>query len=99
MKYLIQNRKPISVFHYFEEICAIPHGSYHEEKLADYLVKFAADRGLFCTRDRVNNVFIKLPASPDDVSDITVRHVRAFGRPLLVRGSVARLTAEDIADA
>ena len=43
--------------------------------------------------------YSKLPASPDDVSDITVRHVRAFGRPLLVRGSVARLTAEDIADA
>ncbi len=42
--------------------------------------------------------YSKLPALPDDVADITVRHVRAFGRPLLVRGSVARLTAEDIAD-
>ncbi len=78
MKYLIQNRKPISVFHYFEEICAIPHGSYHEEKLADYLVKFAADRGLFCTRDRVNNVFIKLPASPD----------RAGEAPILFQGHI-----------
>ena len=44
------------------------------------------------------HAYSKLPASPDDMADITIRHVRAFGRPLLVRGSVARLTAEDIAD-
>ncbi len=76
MQYIIQNRNPISVFHFFEEISAIPRGSYHEEKIADYLVKFADDRGLFCARDRMNNVFIRLPASPD----------RADEAPILFQG-------------
>ncbi|MBE6529535.1 MAG: aminoacyl-histidine dipeptidase [Ruminococcaceae bacterium] len=85
MNYLIQNREPISVFHYFEEICAIPHGSYHEEKLADYLVRFAADRGLFCTRDKMNNVFIKLPASSD----------RAGEAPILFQGHIDMVCEKD----
>lgn len=76
MEYLIQNREPISVFHFFEEICAIPHGSFHEEKIADYLAAFAAERGIFCTRDRVNNIFMRLPASPD----------RAGEEPILFQG-------------
>ncbi len=76
MEYLIQNREPASVFHFFEEICAIPHGSFHEEKIADYLVRFAQARGLFFTRDAMNNVFIKLPASPD----------RADEEPILFQG-------------
>ena len=46
MSYLIQNRKPASIFRFFEDICAIPHPSYHEEKIADYLCAFAAQRGL-----------------------------------------------------
>lgn len=48
---------------YFEEISAIPRPSYHEERIADYLVAFAAERGLECKRDSVGNVLINLPAS------------------------------------
>ena len=69
MSYLIQNRKPASVFRFFEEICAIPHPSYHEEKIADYLCAFAAERGLECYRDSLHNVLIKKPATPDRVND------------------------------
>ncbi len=65
MSYLIQNRKPASVFRFFEDICAIPHPSYHEEKVADYLCAFAADRGLEYYRDDLHNVLIKKPATPD----------------------------------
>ena len=65
MSYLIQNRKPASVFRFFEDLCAIPHPSYHEEKIADYLCAFAADRGLACYRDDLHNVLIKKPATPD----------------------------------
>ncbi len=67
MNYLIQNRKPASVFRFFEEICAIPHPSYHEEKIADYLCAFAAERGLEYYRDNLNNVLIKKPATLDMV--------------------------------
>ena len=30
--------EPAAVFHYFEEICAIPHGSRNTKKISDYLV-------------------------------------------------------------
>ena len=68
MSYLIQNRKPASVFRFFEDICAIPHPSYHEEKVADYLCAFAQERGLECYRDSLHNVLIKKPATPDRVN-------------------------------
>ena len=65
MNYLIHDRKPESVFRFFEELCAIPHPSYHEERVADYLEAFAAARGLECYRDKLHNVLIKKPATPD----------------------------------
>ena len=76
MSYLIQNRKPASIFRFFEEICAIPHPSYHEEKIADYLCAFAAERGLEYYRDSLHNVLIKKPATPD----------RADAAPILFQG-------------
>lgn len=76
MQYLINDRKPEAVFHYFEEISAIPRGSYHEEGIADYLCAFAAARGLDYHRDEKHNVLIKAPASPD----------RAGSAPLLLQG-------------
>ncbi len=63
MNYTINGRKPASVFRYFEEICAIPHPSYHEEQIADYLVTFAKERNLEYYRDQMHNVLIKKPAT------------------------------------
>ena len=72
MKYIIQNRKPASVFRFFEDICSIPHPSYHEEKIADYLCAFAAERGLEYYRDNLHNVLIKKPATPDRANDAPI---------------------------
>ncbi len=72
MNHLINNRKPISVFHYFEEISAIPRGSFNERAIADYLVAFAVARGLEYSRDSLNNVLIKAPASPDRVGEAPI---------------------------
>ena len=63
MEYVIKDREPQSLFHYFEEICAIPHPSYHEERIADYLEAFASARRLECYRDAKHNVLIKKGAS------------------------------------
>ena len=52
---------------YFQEISAIPRATYKEEKIADYLVAFAKERGLEVHRDAVHNVLINLPATPDCV--------------------------------
>ena len=50
--------EPASVFSYFEEICAIPHGSYHTKAISDYLVDFAKAHGLRYIQDEVNNVIL-----------------------------------------
>ena len=63
MEYVIQHRQPEAVFRFFEEISAIPRPSYHEEKIADYLVAFAKARGLWVIRDELHNVLIKAPAT------------------------------------
>lgn len=63
MEYKLKNFEPSRFFHYFEEISAIPRASLKEELIADYLVNFAAERGLFCVRDEARNVFVRLPAS------------------------------------
>ena len=55
--------EPKRVLGFFEQICKIPHGSFNEEKIADYLQTFANQRGLYCYRDAKNNVLIKLPAT------------------------------------
>ena len=48
--------EPASVFHYFEEICAIPHGSRNTKLISDYLAAFARQQGLRYNQDELNNV-------------------------------------------
>ena len=50
--------EPASVFHYFEEICGIPHGSGNTKAISDYLVRFAKEHNLKYTQDDVNNVIL-----------------------------------------
>lgn len=50
--------EPAAVFHYFEEICAIPHGSRNTKKISDYLVNFAKEHGLRYIQDAANNVIL-----------------------------------------
>lgn len=54
----ISHLEPENVFHYFEEICNIPHGSGNIDRISDYLKKFAEDRGLFCIQDECKNIII-----------------------------------------
>lgn len=63
MKYVIEGRKPENIFRFFEDICAIPHGSGNEKAVADYIVAFAEARGLEYKRDAVHNVFVKKAAT------------------------------------
>ena len=48
---------------YFSEICAIPHESYHEKAVSDYVVAFAKEHGLEYVQDEMFNVIIRKPAS------------------------------------
>ncbi len=64
MNYILQNHEPRNLLRFFEDICAIPHVSGDEQAISDYVVAFAKERGLFCYRDAVHNVFVRLPATP-----------------------------------
>lgn len=50
--------EPASVFGYFEQICAIPHGSGNTKGISDYLVSFAREQGLRYIQDEANNVIL-----------------------------------------
>ena len=50
--------EPAAVFQYFEQICAIPHGSGNTKAISDYLVGFAKEHGLEFCQDELNNVII-----------------------------------------
>lgn len=64
---VLKHLEPNKVFQYFEEICKIPHGSYHCKAISDFCVQFAKERGLFVVQDEYYNVVIKKKASPSCV--------------------------------
>ncbi len=55
--------KAENVLRFFKEICAIPRSSYDEQRISDYLMDFAAKRGLQAERDEMNNVIIRKPST------------------------------------
>lgn len=61
---VLSNLEPKSVFHFFEEITGIPHGSGNVGQISDYLANFAKERGLFCIQDKWKNMIIVKEATP-----------------------------------
>ena len=55
---------PESVFYYFEQLCAIPHGSGNTKAISDYLVSFAKEQNLRYIQDETNNVILFGDAAP-----------------------------------
>lgn len=55
---ILEGIKPEKVFHYFEEISAIPRGSRNTARIRDYCVKFAEARNLKYIADESGNVVI-----------------------------------------
>lgn len=62
---MILNYEPKNVMKYFEEICAIPHGSGNTKEISDYLMDFAAKHDLDAVQDDMNNVIIWKKATED----------------------------------
>ncbi|MDO4262385.1 MAG: aminoacyl-histidine dipeptidase [Eubacteriales bacterium] len=64
--------EPAGVWNYFEELCGIPRGSYHEKAVSDYCVAFARRHGLEVHQDQAWNVVIVKEASPGYEAEETV---------------------------
>lgn len=63
MNYIVNGRRPENLFHFFEQISAIPRESGNEYKIADFVCEFAEKRGLEYKRDAYNNILIRKGAS------------------------------------
>ena len=61
---VLEHLEPGRVFHFFEEMCAIPHGSRNTKAISDWCVAFAKERGLEYHQDESNNVIIIKEAAP-----------------------------------
>lgn len=60
---VLDGLEPSRVFHYFEEICGIPHGSGDTKAISDYCLAFARTHGLTCHQDSHNNIIIWKPGT------------------------------------
>ncbi len=60
---VLSGLEPARVFYYFEEICGIPHGSYNEKAISNYLVEYAKKQELEYIQDELYNVIMFVPAS------------------------------------
>lgn len=65
----------MDVLHWFYELCGIPRRSGDEQRVCEWLCKFAKERGLEHYSDSLCNVIIKKPASPG-----------ASGDPIILQG-------------
>lgn len=55
--------KKYTFWKFFEEICAIPHGSGNIKEISEYLASFAKERNLKYVKERCGNVIIYSPAT------------------------------------
>lgn len=69
---VLSNLQPERVFFYFEEICKIPHGSFHTDAISDYCMAFARNHGLRARQDDSGNVVIWKEAAPGYENSDTV---------------------------
>ncbi len=72
---VLSGYEPAEVLGFFEEICSIPHISYHEKALSDYCVAFAKERNLYYEQDELGNVIIIGEATPgyEDAEPIIIQ--------------------------
>lgn len=69
---VLEHLEPKNVLSFFEDLCAIPHGSGNTKGVSDYCVRFARERSLEVHQDSLNNVIIVKPATAGYESAPTV---------------------------
>lgn len=60
----LENSPIANVWHFFEEITKIPHGSGNEKAISDYITAWGKGKGFETIQDEYNNVIIKKPGTP-----------------------------------
>jgi len=60
----LSDLQPRLVWQQFDAIRQIPRCSRHEQKVAAYVIAFAAEHGFRAERDKAGNVIVRVPATP-----------------------------------
>lgn len=60
---ILGHLKPEAIWRHFEDMCAIPHPSKHEEAMREFVINFAKKHNLEYEVDAVGNVVIRKPAT------------------------------------
>lgn len=82
---ILENLEPKEVFHYFEEICNIPHGSGNTAEISNYLVEFARKKGLEYQQDELGNVIM--------IKEATAGYEAAS--PVMIQGHMDMVAVSD----
>lgn len=82
---MLEKYQPQKVFHYFEQICRIPHPSYHCEAISNYLMDFAKAHGMEVYQDQFYNVIIIKEASAG----------KEELEPIMIQGHMDMVTVKD----
>lgn len=72
MTHQITDLEPQTLYHYFNQINQIPRCSKNEQKVGEYLLSLAKEKGLEADMDSVGNIVIRVPASPGKENAPTV---------------------------
>ena len=59
----LRDLQPQEFFKWFLEICKIPHGSFNEKQITEFLIKFAEERNIKYVVDKKGNIFMNIPPS------------------------------------
>ena len=81
----LEQLEPQRVFRFFEELCAIPHGSGNCRAVSDWCVAFARERGLEHYQDRAGNVILIQEATPGYEA----------AEPVILQGHLDMVCAQD----
>ena len=64
MTKVLSGLSPQPVWDIFEEICQYPRPSKKEEKIANFIVNWAADNNFEVKKDKLGNIVVRKPATP-----------------------------------
>ena len=82
---VLEQLEPHGVFRFFEELCAIPHGSRNCQAVSDWCVAFAKERGLEHCQDQAGNVILIQEATPGYEA----------AEPIILQGHLDMVCAQD----
>lgn len=64
MTKVLANLQPAGLWNLFEEVCAIPRPSKHEERIRAFILDFAKANNIKGITDKAGNVILRKPATP-----------------------------------